>query len=191
MCDRCFARSGDGTDKDEGRLSPNQSDTSNQACLDSSATASNSKTCNCLWNCVNETCLEVPPDKCSVCQGPVNRICQGLGEDARGWKNVGEEVLYCPYHHPNWNSTSVGALGTSKDTICKAQKNKGGQRKGSMYAKKLQDKTNLIKAKNYISLEYAAEKSKANTNNTKVFPPPRQKCKRSGSWLGTTRLHAR
>ena len=161
MCDRCFARPGDGTDENEAPVSLNQSDTANQ-------TASNSKTCNCLWECVNETCLAVPPDKCSVCQGPVSRICQGLGEDARGWDNVGEEVLYCPRHHPNWNSSSASATETTEDELCKPRKNKGGRKKGSTNAKKLQDKTNLIKAKNFISLEYAAEKRKADSNNTKV-----------------------
>ena len=55
-----------------------------------------------------------------------------------------------------------------EDTLYKPRKNKGGQRKGSIYAKKLQDKTNFIKATNFISLEYAATKSKADTNNTKV-----------------------
>ena len=35
-CDRCFARPGDGTDENEAPVSPNQSDTANQSCMDSS-----------------------------------------------------------------------------------------------------------------------------------------------------------
>ena len=135
-CDRCFARLGKSTDENEAPVSANRSDTANQSYMDSSATAPNLKTCNCLWECVNETCLAVPPDKCSVCQGPVNRICQGLGEGTRGWENVGEEVLYCPRHHPNWNSSSASATETSEDVLCKPRKNKGGRKKVSTNANK-------------------------------------------------------
>ena len=57
--------------------------------------------CICLWKNDNTTCLPVPPDKYSKCNGPVHRICQGAGEVARGWTKEGEMVLYCPSCHPN------------------------------------------------------------------------------------------
>jgi hypothetical protein len=52
----------------------------------------------CLWTCMMPTHA---PDKCSVCNGMVHRVCEAAGEAANGWTAHGETVLFCPTCHPD------------------------------------------------------------------------------------------
>ena len=111
-CDQCFAQSGNGEQESSPPKTANPCDAANEICRDSGAATSNSNHCNCCWNCDNKICRSNPPDKCSVCGGAVNRICQGLGENARGWTSS-ELVLFCPSHHPDSNVIASKNAGSS------------------------------------------------------------------------------
>lgn len=54
--------------------------------------------CNCSWPDCPGTLDS--PDKCSECREVVHRLCQSNCESRNGWRQLCEEKLYCPTHHP-------------------------------------------------------------------------------------------
>jgi len=144
---------------------------------DTSAIAGSNQ-CKCLWTGrgVATVCSEALADECSVCKGPVTRLCQQSGEGALGWSSAGEMILFCPSCHPdNTKSSDSAAMATADSTgdgsNQKAYRdtNRGGRPKGSTEDKKRADRRKKKEIVNSIVRKYATLQQEAKEANSKTL----------------------
>ena len=66
-------------------------------------------TTTCTWpGCVYS---DNTPDKCSICEAGVHRLCQAAGESANSWTSHVECKLFCFGHHPCLSPTLLANSG--------------------------------------------------------------------------------